>query len=229
MVFTNRCGLIIAALLLAACSQTPSQSTDNTDAVVDDNTKQSVDIAVADKKPQPNPYLVNPPSVSQKAKRLFNQALAAMQNKQWAQAEVLLQDMQTNYPSLAGVQVNLGIVYRQTDRLPQAIEVLNSAINTNPDNFDAYNELAILHRSLGEFERAETLYKKALKRWDAQPVIHRNLGILYELYMGRTNDALLHYEQAQLLLDTPDKKLAGWIKDVKRRLAKAASRQGNKS
>ena len=44
-------------------------------------------------------------------------------------------------------------------------------------------------------------------------------GILYELYLGRFDDALKAYQTYQTLTDTPDLRVAGWVSDLQRRLA----------
>ena len=47
----------------------------------------------------------------------------------------------------------------------------------------------------GRFSEAEQSYTKALAVWQHDADTHRNLGILYELYMGRLLEAQQHYLQ----------------------------------
>ena len=46
-----------------------------------------------------------------------------------------------------------------------------------------------------------------------------NLGILYELYLGRLDDALQAYQKYQALSESADQRVAGWVSDLERRLA----------
>ena len=46
---------------------------------------------------------------------------------------------------------------------------------------------------------------------------HYNLGILYDIYLGKTELALQHYRKYQQVLAEPDKRVGGWIKDLERR------------
>ena len=45
-----------------------------------------------------------------------------------------------------------------------------------------------------------------------------NLGILYELYLGRLPEALAAYRQYQSLSSEPNRKVVGWVVDLERRL-----------
>jgi len=45
------------------------------------------------------------------------------------------------------------------------------------------------------------------------------LGILYELYLGRLDDALQAYQTYQTLSENPDMRVAGWVSDLERRIA----------
>ncbi len=184
-----------------------------------DNVNSQTDIAAAE-----NPYLSSVPPAPKSAERLHREAISAMANKQWGTAEKLLQQLTADYPKLSGPYLNLGLVYRHTDRQPEAEQAIQKAIEVNANNLDAYNQLAILKREQGDFTAAESLYHQALAIWPQHADSHRNLGILYDLYMGQFDKALMHFETYQSLQPEPDPQLTGWIVDLKRRqneLAKA--------
>lgn len=170
----------------------------------------------------PNPYLSANISVPGKAQAAFVQALAAMREQQWQKSEVLFQELTVEYPKLSGPWLNLGIIYRETSRPEQAAEAFGQAITVNADNLDAYNQLAVVKREQGKFTEAETLYLKALDVWPYHAESHRNIGILYDLYLGQFDKALFHFENYQTLQDEPDTQIAGWIIDLKRRLKTVA-------
>src|SRR5690606_20499251 len=148
----------------------------------------------------PNPYLQHAPSVSRAAQQKFDAAIVAMQQQQWSQAERLLMELARTHSNLSGVHLNLGLIYRAQKDNTKAEAAFEQAINANKRNLDAYNQLAILKRQAGDFSSAERLYQSALKVWPYHPDSHKNLAILYDLYLGREQQALAHYLTYQQLV-----------------------------
>ncbi len=91
---------------------------------------------------------------------------------------------------------------------------------------DTYNRLAVTSRLEGEFARAEQLYQKALDVAPDSDIVYRNLGILYDLYLGDLASARRHYQAYQKLQSRPDNLINGWIKDIDRRIQAMASLGG---
>ncbi len=170
-----------------------------------------------------NPYTNSRRWVSDSAKKTFQEAVLAMKQQQWSFAEEKLNYLIEQHPRLSGPHLNLGLVYWKTNRLDLAVERIEMAISVNHKNLDAYNQLAIIKREQSLFSEAEALYIKALHIWPQHAASHRNVGILYELYMGEFEQALYHYEKCQSLVAEKDKQLAGWIFDLKRRLQHVAN------
>lgn len=166
----------------------------------------------------PNPYLQSRLSVPAAAEASFRAAVVAIQQKNWAQAETLLQPLAASYPALSGIPLNLGIVYRAQGDTQKAADAFALAIKLNVKNLDAYNQLAVLQREVGHFSEAEALYQQALKVWPFHAESQKNIAILYELYMGKPQQALPHYLAYRQLLPAPDKQLDSWIADLQRRL-----------
>lgn len=166
----------------------------------------------------PNPYLQNKSPVSKQAAQNFADATRALRNKQWAAAESLLQKVIAENDRLSGAYLNLGLVYRAQKEDKRAEQAFNNAIAANHTNLDAYNQLAILQREAGNFSAAEANYKKALSLWPFHPESHKNIAILYDLYMGKSAEALPHYEAYLQLLGGSDKQATSWIADLQRRL-----------
>lgn len=215
MVFIR--GLILAlSLILVACSQNATK----TQQAEQKTTYARVDLDGEDFTPLPNPYTANPRSVPGRAKQEFNQALAAIKAGKWEDAEGILNLMTQTYPKLSGPYANLGIVYTHLERLDDAQKALEFAISVNEYNMDAYTELGRVLRKQGRFDEAEANYQRALLIWPHHIESHRNLGVLYDLYMGRFEDALYHYKfVAKLQQPEPDKEIRGWIIDLERRMA----------
>ena len=103
--------------------------------------------------------------------------------------------------------------------MDKADQAFTRAIAVNANNLAAYNQLAIMKREAGQFSAAEALYQQALRVWPFHPESHKNLGILYDLYLGKGALALQHYQAYQQLLAEPDRQVNGWIIDLERRLA----------
>jgi tetratricopeptide (TPR) repeat protein len=166
----------------------------------------------------PNPYLQNPQKFSEQVEINFRDAVASMQQKNWDHAEAVLKQLAEKNPKLSGVYLNLGIVYRNKGDTEKAAAEFNRAITANMKNVDAYNQLAVLKREAGDFNAAEGLYQKALTIWPFYSEGHKNIAILYDLYLGKPEQALPHYQAYQQLLPAPDKQVDSWVADLQRRL-----------
>lgn len=220
MRFTKRYWLLLAGvILLQACSSSAPKKNTNKKAATD----EPVAIAPAGASilpagpVTPNPYLQNKPSISSATAQQFANATRAMRNKQWQQAETLLQQLIAQNNKLSGAYLNLGLVYRAQKEGKRAEQAFTDAIHANHTNLDAYNQLAILQREQGRFSDAENTYKKALSIWPFHADSHRNIGILYDLYFGKNTEALAHFEAYQQLRGDGDKQVTGWIADLQRR------------
>jgi len=208
----------LCVLVLVGCASAPGKKSKTEQG----DTAPSIAAAGASILPAgpvtPNPYLQNKPSVSRQAQQHFTDATRAMRNKQWALAESLLQKVIAENNKLSGAYLNLGLVLRAQKEDKRAEQAFNDAIAANHTNLDAYNQLAILQREAGNFSGAETNYKKALSLWPFHPESHKNIAILYDLYMGKSAEALPHYEAYLQLLGGEDKQATSWIADLQRRL-----------
>ncbi len=217
MTFTKLIASLLV-LILAGCASEPGKKS----KAAKDDAAPTVAAAGASILPAgpvtPNPYLQNKPSVSRAAQQNFTDATRTMHNKQWALAESLLQKVIAENSKLSGAHLNLGLVYRAQKEDKRAEQAFNDAIAANHTNLDAYNQLAILQRETGDFSAAEANYKKALSLWPFHAESHKNIAILYDLYMGKSAEALPHYEAYLQLLGGEDKQVTSWIADLQRRL-----------
>ena len=57
-------------------------------------------------------------------------------------------------------QYNIGNIYFSEDKFKEAITYFKKAIEINPSNFRAYNNIGIAHKGLGNFEDALKFYKE---------------------------------------------------------------------
>jgi tetratricopeptide (TPR) repeat protein len=148
----------------------------------------------------------------------FDRAVAAMRSGRLQEAEVLFQEITADQPELAGPWVNLGQVYAMLENFEDARRAFTSAITANPRSCAAHNQLGVLSRKFGDFATAEEHYRTCLEQVPNFKDAYLNLGILYELYLGKLPQALEAYRRYQLLAAEPDRKVKGWVMDLERRL-----------
>ncbi len=233
----NKLTAAAAMLLLAGCSSLPLPSLfpEKDEPVVEPEVSEvelpegevaePIDPRFILPGPDTNPYLVAPSEeVPLTAQQWFGEAVGYMQDARWPEAERVLLQLTENYPGLSGPYLNLGIVYRQQNRVEDAAAAFDRAIVVNPLNLEAYNQIALIKREQGDFAAAENYYLSALDQWPKHPASRKNLGILYDLYMGKWQDALTQFEIYQYLQgEEPDRQVAGWIIDIQRRLQERLS------
>ncbi len=148
----------------------------------------------------------------------FEMAVSFLQEGRFEEALALLRHITAEQPELAGPWINLGQVYVALDAPEEARQAFESAVAANPYNCTAHNELGLLSRQNGDFEAAERHYLNCLERVPGNDAAHLNLGILYELYLGRLPEALANYRQYQALQSEEDRRVKGWVMDLERRL-----------
>ncbi len=95
----------------------------------------------------------------------------------------------------ARLHTELGANYLYRGQVDVALEELNEALKLVPDYAPAYNVLALLYLDLGEFDKAEANFSRALKIAPQDPEIHNNYG-WYLCQRGRERDGLAQFEFA---------------------------------
>ncbi|MEZ5571395.1 MAG: tetratricopeptide repeat protein [Halioglobus sp.] len=200
-----------ASLLLGACASQPA-------AVAVGTSETAPGVAGAPGAPvSVNPYLQGREAVPPAVQRQFDQARVLIEAQEWQGAVLELQALTQAHPELSGASLNLALVYQQTGDTEQAQHWFQQSIEANPHNIAAYNEYGIFLRKQGHFEEAELVYLKALEQWEESADSHRDIGILYDLYLGDSDKALQHYRRYQALTGAQDRAVAGWISDLERR------------
>lgn len=214
-------GLLLLMLLHSAgCQFVPQQDADSAAETTGTTAEGQAPMLT------PNPYLAERPAVPADARRRYAAAQEAMQAQQWAAAETDLLWIIQNYPQFSGPFLALAMVYQETEKSAEAEQAFRQALATNPSNIGAYNQFGIFLREAGRFQEAEEVYRQALAVWPDSADTHLNLGILYDLYMGRLPEALEHYRRFQALQPEPDRRVEGWIVDTERRLEQAGQPGG---
>lgn len=148
----------------------------------------------------------------------FKLAIDHMNNKRFDLAELAFIKMNNDYPLLAGPYANLGVIYSQNKQWDKAINMLSKALTKNSKNVKIANQLGYVYRQKGDFENAEKQYLNAIKLDPNDGAGYLNVGILYDIYMGKLVEASGFYQQYQTIQSEPDRRVAGWIVDINRRV-----------
>ena len=167
---------------------------------------------------------VDIPPINNGNQMKFDNAVVALQSQELAYAETLFTEITKSQPELAGPWVNLALIKLDQNDMTAADAALQQALVANPKNCDALNQLGLLARRAGQFEDAEKYYLRCLGANPSYQEARLNLGILYELYLGRYGEALAMYQDYQLALAKPDPQVNGWLIDLERRVAAIAQR-----
>lgn len=205
-----------AALLVAACESTPSKDEGANPSAV------KLDASGKVTKLIPDPYLDHSGDGPAAAAQELGKIAASIKAGRLADAERNLLKLHETYPKLSGPLVNLGLVTWRQKKTAEAEAFFLRAQAANKYNSDAYTQYAVMLREQGKFKEAEAQYVKALGIWPHNFDAHRGLGVLYDLYMGKFDLALQHYQMCDQLSVEPNKEIKGWIVDLQRRTGKKA-------
>jgi Flp pilus assembly protein TadD len=203
--------LALAALWLSACATTepPAPATAPPPA--------AAPAAAAAAPPPPTTGDIAPAT-----QRAFDAARRALAAGRLEEAERGFLALTRTQPALGGPHANLGVIYRQTDRLPQAVAAFERAIELSPRQPAFHNQLGITQRQAGRFALARAAYEQALEVDPNYAPAVLNLGILFDLYLGERERALPLYERYATLVPG-DEPVRRWIADLKNRVRAAAT------
>jgi tetratricopeptide (TPR) repeat protein len=250
MTFTNKLPLLmtISLLMLSGCASFTSLFPDTAKQARENEIQQSPVLAphiqqetldpiqrkILALKAKPNLYLSGQPPIDTSTLALYGQALQAKKRRDLKQAETLLTTLTQTQPTLSGPWVQLADLKMlalaeianhqeqvEQDLLVDAQRLYEKALAINPHNYFAHNRLARVLREQGQFEQAQHHYKQAIASWPGYDNSYLNLGILYDLYMGKKRQALREYELYQALQPEPVRQVRGWIADLKRQVQQA--------
>lgn len=219
---------ILLAIFIAACSSSPSKNDDASSLFgaikrgekIAAEAEQPASAAKSTALPGPElkPISSDQEKQAKKAEIDFQKGLAAMQANQDALALQIFRDLEQKYPLISGPLVNEAKVLVKQKKFDDAKAQLLKASKLHPQNPYIFNELGLVNRELGQFQEAQQAYQKAIQLAPNYALAHYNLGVLADLYLQNYSLALDQYKTYQTLLAEPDKKVAGWIKDLEHRV-----------
>ena len=155
--------------------------------------------------------------VSPAAQRAFDDARRALRAGRTEEAERSFKALAQSNPELGGVHANLGVIYRQQGKLPEAVAALEQAVKASPQQPVFFNQLGIAYRMQGQFAKAREAYDSAIALDPAYAAPLLNLGILNDLYLSDGPRALGLYDRYLALVPGGDPVVAKWVVELKNR------------
>jgi Tfp pilus assembly protein PilF len=159
------------------------------------------------------------PQMDEASRKDFERAVAMMKDQDYGQAVELLEKVIGQSPGVTAPYIDIAIAYRHIGKPEKAEEHLKAALQLVPDHPVASNEYGLLCRKAGRFADARAIYEKAIARFPDYYPMHRNLGILCDLYLNDPECALEHYE-IYSEAKPEDKQVKLWIADLRARLGR---------
>jgi Tfp pilus assembly protein PilF len=159
------------------------------------------------------------PQMDEASRRDFERAVAMLNDQNYDQAIDLLGKVIEQSPGVTAPYIDMAIACQQVGKLEQAEEYLRTALRLVPKHPVACNEYGLLYRKTGRFAEARAIYEEALASFPDYYPVHRNLGILCDLYLNDLDCALEHYEiysEAR----PEDKRVKSWIADLRSRFGR---------
>jgi Flp pilus assembly protein TadD len=147
----------------------------------------------------------------------YETALSYLQAGRQDEGIALLEQVADAAPELSAPRIDLGIAQHRAGDLEAAEKNLLLALESNPEQPVAHNELGIIYRKTGRFNDARKSYEAALAVYPGFHFARRNLAILCDLYLADLECALENYE-AYMKTVTSDEEASMWIADIRYRL-----------
>ena len=147
----------------------------------------------------------------------YETALSYLQQGRHDEGIVLLERVAEAAPELSAPRIDLGIARHRAGDLEAAESSLLLALESNPEQPVAHNELGIIYRKTGRFDEARKSYEAALAVYPGFHFARRNLAILCDLYLADLECALENYE-AYMKTVPSDEEASMWIADIRYRL-----------
>ncbi len=154
--------------------------------------------------------------ISAKTAAAYNAALEQMRSRNYEDAISAMLKVAQMDERVSGPWVNIGVAHKELGNAEKAKKALTKALEINPKNPYALNELAILSRIDGKFEQAEKLYMKALSTYPDYENAHLNLAILCDVYLRKIDCALDHYQEYLNISGSQDKQVLAWMSQLKK-------------
>ena len=155
-------------------------------------------------------------TMDEASRRDFDRAVSMLKNQDYGRAIDLLEKVIERSPGVTAPYIDIAIAYQRTGKPELAEKHLQTALKLFPGHPVACNEYGLLVRKTGRFAEARAIYEKAIERFPDYYPVHKNLGILCDLYLNDPACALEHYE-IYSKARPDDAQVPLWIADVRAR------------
>ena len=197
--------VLILGGVISACSVTSNRITSSSITPKSDS--------IDSKRTYPNLELEE--QVPNTLKAEFKQALKSLAEDDKSKAKREFLAIHKAYPKYSGAAVNLARIEMDNDQA-FAKKYLLAAIERNPSNYFAYNQLGIVERKLFNFKSAEDYYLQCLRLKEDYPFAWYNLASLYEVYLRDLPKSINAYNRYLGLVKNENKKVLKRVKRLER-------------
>ena len=156
--------------------------------------------------------------MDEKSRSDFVDGVDFMEQARYDEAIVLLLQVIERSPELTAPHVDIALAYEQIGETEKAEEQLKTALVLIPGHPVASNVYGLLLRKQGRFAEAREIFEMSLERFPEYLPTRKNLGILYELYLGDVDAALEQYEIYSEAAPE-DEQVTTWIASLRLRIA----------
>ena len=157
-----------------------------------------------------------PSAMDAQSRADFDQASVLIRDAKYDTAIELLEKVIARSPGVTPPRINVAIAYRRVNKPEQAEPHLKKALEAIPGHPGASNEYGLLLRAAGRFAESRQIYEKSLAAFPEYPPIHRNLGILCDLYLKDAACAIEQYGIYSRAMPM-DQQVKVWLADLQTR------------
>jgi len=134
------------------------------------------------------------PSMNAESREEFEHAVSLLNDGKNEKAIELLAKVTEQASGVTAPHIDIAVAYMRIGKLEPAEQHLKTALGLVPDHPVASNEYGLLLRRSGRFKEAREVYEKAIASFPEYLPVHRNLGVLCDLYLNDPACALKQFE-----------------------------------
>ncbi len=156
------------------------------------------------------------PGMDAESRREFENAASMLNEGKTDKAIEILTKVIERSPRVTAPHIDIAKAYMRTGKPDLAEQHFKAALALVPNHPVASNEYGLLLRKGGRFKEAREIYEKAIENFPEYLPLHRNLGILCDLYLNDTACALKQFEIYSQAMPG-DEKVKIWIAELQMR------------
>ena len=154
-------------------------------------------------------------NMSNKQQTLYDEALTAIENKDYRDAIKRLESITKQNDTLAEVYLNLALAHYQLEAFANSESAAQRAVQLDPGSPNTQYMLGLASLQTNQIETARTALEKAIEYDNEHAYAHYNLALIYDIYYQQLQSAIDHYQRYVLLVDEDDTETRDWIEQLK--------------